>query len=102
MKDIPEWFCGAHLNFAENLLRFDDDKVALYMAGTKSAFFPEISFPLLMFDITFPMLNISVGEGQEVQSITFHQLKRNVTRLASALKNHGVKKGDRIVGVCGM
>ena len=50
----------------------------------------------------FPMLNISVGEGQEVQSITFHQLKRNVTRLASALKNYGVKKGDRIVGVCGM
>ncbi|XP_068680491.1 acetoacetyl-CoA synthetase-like isoform X1 [Montipora foliosa] len=70
MKDIPEWFRGAHLNFAENLLRFDDDKVALYMAG----------------------------EGQEVQSITFHQLKRNVTRLASALKNYGVKKGDRIVG----
>ena len=34
MVDIPEWFRGAHLNFAENLLRYDDDdKVALYTTG---------------------------------------------------------------------
>jgi len=71
MEDIPEWFRGARLNFAENLLHFDDDEVALYTAG----------------------------EGQEVQAITFHQLRNKVTVLASALKNHGVKKGDRIVGV---
>ncbi|XP_015754896.1 PREDICTED: acetoacetyl-CoA synthetase-like [Acropora digitifera] len=70
MEDIPEWFRGARLNFAENLLHFDDDEVALYTAG----------------------------EGQEVQAITFHQLRNKVTVLASALKNHGVKKGDRIVG----
>lgn len=71
MEDIPEWFRGARLNFAENLLHFDDDEVALYTAG----------------------------EGQEVQAVTFHQLRNKVTVLASALKNHGVKKGDRIVGV---
>ena len=35
MDNIPEWFRGARLNFAENLLRFDDDKVALYTAGIK-------------------------------------------------------------------
>lgn len=34
MEDIPEWFRGARLNFAENLLRFDDHEVALYTAGT--------------------------------------------------------------------
>lgn len=34
MEDIPEWFRGARLNFAENLLHFDDDEVALYTAGT--------------------------------------------------------------------
>ena len=33
METIPEWFRGARLNFAENLLRYDDDKVALYTAG---------------------------------------------------------------------
>ena len=33
METIPEWFPGARLNFAENLLRYDDDKVALYTAG---------------------------------------------------------------------
>ena len=44
------------------------------------------------------ILNFSLGEGQEVQAITFHQLRNKVTVLASALKNHGVKKGDRIVG----
>lgn len=70
METIPEWFHGARLNFAENLLRYDDDKVALYTAG----------------------------EGQEVQSVTFHQLRKNVTVLASALKNLGIKKGDRVVG----
>ena len=33
METIPEWFHGARLNFAENLLHYDDDKVALYTAG---------------------------------------------------------------------
>ncbi|KAJ7377297.1 hypothetical protein OS493_030109 [Desmophyllum pertusum] len=70
MEDIPEWFRGARLNFAENLLRYDDDKVALY----------------------------TTGEGQEVKTVTYHQLKKNVTLLASALKNLGIKKGDRVVG----
>lgn len=70
MEEVPEWFHGAHLNFAENLLRFDDEKVALYTAG----------------------------EGQEVKTITFHQLRKSVALLASALKNLGIKKGDRVVG----
>ena len=36
MADIPEWFRGARLNFAENLLRYDDDKVALYTTGMQT------------------------------------------------------------------
>lgn len=39
------------------------------------------------------------GEGQDTKSITYHQLKKNVTLLASALKNLGIKKGDRVVGM---
>ena len=42
---------------------------------------------------------LCLGEGQEVQSVTFHQLRKNVTVLASALKNLGIKKGDRVVGM---
>ena len=30
VADIPEWFAGSRLNFAENLLRHYDDRVAIY------------------------------------------------------------------------
>ena len=35
MSDIPEWFHGSRLNYAENLLRFKDNKVAIYATGLK-------------------------------------------------------------------
>ncbi|KXJ28939.1 acetoacetyl-CoA synthetase [Exaiptasia diaphana] len=70
IDEIPEWFPGARLNYAENLLRYEGNKVALYTAG----------------------------EGQNLKSITFSELKQNVATLASALRNLGIKKGDRVVG----
>lgn len=34
ISDVPEWFKGARLNYAENLLKHADlDKVALYAAS---------------------------------------------------------------------
>ena len=34
ISDIPEWFCGCQLNYAENLLKHPDgDKVALIACG---------------------------------------------------------------------
>lgn len=33
ISDIPEWFSGSRLNFAENLLKYDDEKVAIYSTG---------------------------------------------------------------------
>lgn len=34
IADVPEWFRGSRLNFAENLLRHrENDKVALYVAS---------------------------------------------------------------------
>ena len=33
IADIPEWFHGARLNFAENLLRFKDERIAMYSTG---------------------------------------------------------------------
>ena len=34
MSEFPLWFPGARLNYAENLLRGDDNRVALICEGT--------------------------------------------------------------------
>ena len=64
------WFSGARLNFAENLLRFRDDRVAL----------------------------IFKGEGQASIRMTYAELYDEVARLARALRDAGVETGDRVVG----
>ncbi len=64
------WFSGARLNFAQNLLRFRDDKVAL----------------------------IFKGEGQQSTKMTYAELYDEVARLARSLKGAGVQTGDRVVG----
>lgn len=72
LKDImgSKWFEGATLNFAENLLRFKDDRIAL----------------------------IFKGEAQEPRSITYAELYRQVARLAASLRKMGLKAGDRVAG----
>jgi acetoacetyl-CoA synthetase len=65
-----KWFEGARLNFAENLLRYRDDSVAL----------------------------IFKGEGSASIRITYAQLYDEVARLAKPLKDLGVEPGDRVVG----
>jgi len=65
-----KWFEGAKLNFAENLLRFRDDKTAI----------------------------IFKGETQDVIHITYKELYSEVARIAKSLKEIGVTKGDRVVG----
>lgn len=65
-----KWFEGAKLNFAENLLRFRDDRTAL----------------------------IFKGETKESKKITYAQLYSTVAALAKSLKALGVKSGDRVVG----
>ncbi len=66
-----KWFDGALLNYAENLLRYDDDRVALYSTG--EAF-------------------------KETKSITFKQLRKRVGIYQRRLKALGVKSGDIVVG----
>ncbi|BFZ04719.1 hypothetical protein BsWGS_07758 [Bradybaena similaris] len=71
IADIPEWFRGSRLNFAENILRFDDDRVAIY----------------------------STGEGQtSVKRKTHRELRQSVAAYAAAMRHMGVQKGDRVVG----
>jgi acetoacetyl-CoA synthetase len=65
-----QWFEGARLNFAENLLRYRDDHIAL-------------SFK---------------GEGQPTVSLTYAELYDRVARLAKPLRDMEIKPGDRIAG----
>ena len=64
------WFAGARLNFAENLLRYRDDRVAL----------------------------IFKGEGQDIVRMTYAELYDQVARVAKSLREAGVEVGDRVVG----
>jgi acetoacetyl-CoA synthetase len=65
-----KWFPGARFNFAENLLRYRDNRTAL----------------------------IFRGEGTEPRHLTYAQLYSQVARLAKALQNTGVGVGDRVAG----
>ena len=65
-----KWFSGAELNFAENLLRYRDDRTALLFKG----------------------------EGREVTRMSYAELYGEVARVAEALKEAGVEAGDRVAG----
>ncbi len=65
-----KWFPGAELNFAENLLRYRDDKVAL----------------------------IFKGEARDSVKMTYAELYNEVAQVAKSLRESGVTVGDRVVG----
>jgi len=65
-----KWFVGSRLNFAENLLRYRDDRVAI----------------------------IFKGEIGDAIRMTYAQLYVMVARLARSLREVGVCPGDRVVG----
>jgi acetoacetyl-CoA synthetase len=65
-----EWFTGAELNYAENLLRVgDDDAIAVQHAA----------------------------EGGELGTITRAELRDGVAAFAAGLRSLGVERGDRVV-----
>jgi len=64
------WFPDAHLNFAQNLLRRDDDSEAMVLGG----------------------------EDRLRRSLSWLELQRQVSRLAAALRAAGVCVGDRVAG----
>ena len=72
-KKMPgaEWFKGARLNFAENLLRFKDDKTAL----------------------------IFVGENKVRKELSYQDLYKAVEKFAAFLREKGVQKGDRVAAM---
>ncbi|MEJ2514355.1 MAG: acetoacetate--CoA ligase [Gammaproteobacteria bacterium] len=64
------WFEGARLNFAENLLKWRDDQVAIVFRGE---------------------------DGRRAM-LTYEELYTEVARLAGALKARGIEPGDRVAG----
>ncbi|RLQ20959.1 acetoacetate--CoA ligase [Seongchinamella sediminis] len=64
------WFPSTRLNFAENLLRYRDERVAL----------------------------VSLLENGERRELSYRELYRQVAQLASALRALGVEPGDRVAG----
>lgn len=65
-----KWFSGARLNFAENLLRYRDDSVAL----------------------------IFKGEDHPTRRMSYAELYDEVARLAKSLRTSGIGPGDRVAG----
>lgn len=65
-----QWFVGALLNYAENLVHIDDDTPAIIFRNER-------------------------GERRE---LTRHQLRDEIARVADGLKHSGVRSGDRVVG----
>jgi acetoacetyl-CoA synthetase len=64
------WFKGLRFNFAQHLLRFSDDRIAIE----------------------------SEDERGRTRSITYRELRHHVALLASAMRQAGVRPGDRIGG----
>ena len=65
------WFPGARLNFAENLLRFDDDRTAL----------------------------VCVDDTGRREALTYAELRTRVQALAGRFEQWGVVAGDRVAAL---
>ena len=72
VKVMPgaKWFTGAKLNFAEKLLRFRDDRVAIKFKS----------------------------EDKSLRELTYLELFQEVEKVSNYLRELGVQKGDRVVG----
>ncbi|RYC94966.1 hypothetical protein BFJ63_vAg2412 [Fusarium oxysporum f. sp. narcissi] len=82
---LPAWFPGIRINYAENLLWTGAIGGA---PGERSTLHKE--------DDTIAITEVREGNSS-VKNVTWGELRRRVGELASALKQRGVQKGDRVV-----
>lgn len=87
MDTIPSWFEGVYINIAENLLytRSEYDQSPKKSTQGKE-------------DCKIAVTEIREG-NTEIKDITWGQLRSEVAELASAMRAHGVTRGDRIAVV---
>ncbi|KAK0213121.1 acetoacetyl-CoA synthetase [Desarmillaria ectypa] len=71
IPEVPVWFSGARLNYAENLLIRSDDSIAITTSG----------------------------ESGDVVDYTWKQLQGMVREMAAALRVNGLVVGDRVAAV---
>ncbi|KAG6874498.1 hypothetical protein C0995_010408 [Termitomyces sp. Mi166 len=71
LPEIPEWFPGARLNYAENLLWHNNDRIACTASG----------------------------ESGKVTNYTFRELRELVKNMAAALRVNGLQIGDRVAAI---
>ncbi|KAL0578860.1 hypothetical protein V5O48_003140 [Marasmius crinis-equi] len=71
IPEVPTWFPGARLNYAENLLWRNDDGTAL----------------------------IAGGEQGRIEKCSFRELRLNVREMAAAMRANGVVAGDRVAAI---
>ncbi len=67
---LTQWFPGMTFNFAQHLLRFNDDHIAI----------------------------AAEDERGRSCTLTYRQLREQVARCATGLRSIGVQRGDRVVG----
>ncbi len=70
ISEVPIWFPGARLNYAENLLARRDDGIAV----------------------------TTTGESGVVVDYSFRTLREMVREMAAALRVNGLRVGDRVAG----
>ncbi|VDB96755.1 unnamed protein product [Peniophora sp. CBMAI 1063] len=71
IKEVPRWFPGAQLNYAENMLWRNDDAEAI----------------------------TERHESGVTRSYSFRQLRELVRRMSTALRVNGLKAGDRVAAI---
>ncbi|KAI0730268.1 hypothetical protein C8Q72DRAFT_793910 [Fomitopsis betulina] len=71
IRELPTWFPGARLNYAENLLQRSDDGIAV----------------------------VAARESGDVKRYSFRQLRDMVRRLSAALRASGITTGDRVAAI---
>ncbi|TFY75053.1 hypothetical protein EWM64_g8960 [Hericium alpestre] len=71
IKEVPNWFPGARLNYAENLLWRNDDSLAITASD----------------------------ESGRLVFCSFRELRVKVGKMAAALKVKGLRPGDRVAGL---
>lgn len=71
LQEVPVWFPGARLNYAENLLYRKDDSIACTASG----------------------------ESGTITHCTYRELRQMVRNIAAALRVNGLKVGDRVAAV---